>query len=1806
MDNIDGALAFKATLDIDDFNVSSQAMEQCIKQVSGSAVSESAKMEESIQNFAVNGARYITSYLVGQGMYGLLQSIAQTRGQFQQLEIAFGTMLGSESKAKALMDQMVNTAAKTPFDLMGVAGGAKQLLAYGAAADKVNDILVRLGNIASGLSIPLNDIVYLYGTTMVQGRLYAQDVRQFTGRGIPLVRELATMYGKTAEEINNMVSEGKIGFPEVEKVINKLTNSGGQFYNLMEKQSASLTGMISNLGDAWDSALNKIGTDNQDMFAAGIGGATSMVENMDEILRIVKAITIAYGSYRAAIILNTLATKGYTGVALLDNTARSAKLALLKVDAALTGQTAAQIKIMTAAQEAHVIALQKELTAEQLGNVQKQIRIATIQSLLTAQQQEYLQNLNITASSANYEAVAMSVLTVEQRLSLSKLDMTAKSAVYRAALEQEVAAKTHNQAATLSAMRTDVKSAAVKMESARADAVAAKAAVERAYYEVYRAQQTGTAEQIAVASKKMEAAEDNAALARKAALSAQSDFYAKKKLLEATASQQSAVASATDTAAKATQGTVTTFLTAITTKCTLAMKTLWASMMSNPIGWVLGLVGTLVSVLMLFKSSEEEATDAMGEFQDTTRKEIDNLNLLMAILQNTEKGTKTHKDAIEKVNAICKEYNKTLLDENATLSEQKIKYEELTKAIQETTAEKIRAKYAEQALQEQTESNNKSLEDLKSAAEDATYKEIQETMEYDGAWVAVSKVVDVASGAIRGASGAVWDAVESMAMDAANNLKGLTGTAYTQAFDQALNNIVAAVQKSTGATDKEMESFKATLSGYLTNVTNSAKNTQTAIAKVDKQLTAFFAPKDTSGVTSSVIDVNMSFSDLESKAQETQKEIDNINAKKVKVDTDNTKLKELKDLLDTINGTIGKKEAGLNTEAGISARIKELKDERANVEINGKKYKELTKQITTLENKLPKTQTKNENSADKAENKNDQLKQKQLEADRKLEEARISIMEEGYDKRKATLDLQHKRNLEDIDKEERELEKARKEAGKKGLTDDEKKGFSERKNLENQSYNKSQNNLFDGEVSYKKEQYELYFKWVKNMGEDVANAQFSKLLQGGNSYKEYVEKQIADLKAKQASGSALSEGESNQLITLNMQYDEITGAKSAMDQFKESVTRTISQAQTLAEKLQAVADARAKLDNGETGLVGADEKAEASLFISQEEEKNQQEIQDQLLANYRTFEEQKKSIQDQYSLLRNEAQKMNDQERLNQVNKGEAEALSALNAQMLMQSESWKSLFTDLDSLSAGEISQLLSDIENQLKNADLKLSPVDMKALTDSLNKAKDELVQKNPFKAIGKFYDDYVKAKKKLAEAKNKVNNGTGTDKDVKEAESEVKKASAGVFKSIGVVTDAATECGNSLASMFDALGMGDAAEGLGTAIELMGQLGNAAQGVGKLMSGDIIGGITGIASSVSSVVGIFANLHDSKYEKKIQNLQKEIDALERGYSRLERAYNNTYWTFSDSQRDSYEKNINLIENQISALQKQADVAKKSWNFVEYGKMTKQIQELQKALSQAKEGDDMFGLYQQQKENLKKQQEDIQKQIQAEKDKKKTDNGKIKDWENKIEDINQQIEDLDQAMMETLAGTDVKSAIDEFADALVDAYCKGEDAAEALGAKTKEVLKKAVVDALKRQFLAKAINDAVLYLGEAMKDNILSDDEKAMFESMVKAGADTFNAALEGIDDWIKDLDDSDETDPLTGTVKSMSEETGSLIAGKFNVFVINQSEQTVIMRSSLAYQAEIAANTKVSASELGEIKDTLKRIENKESSLLSQGIS
>ena len=232
----------------------------------------------------------------------LVRNVLEVRGQFQQLEVAFTTMLGSADKANDLMSQLVRTAATTPFDLKSVSEGAKQLLAYGTQADEVNGTLIRLGDIAAGLSIPLNDLVYLYGTTMTQGRMFTQDLRQFQGRGIPIADELAKIFGVTKDKVGELVTAGKVGAAEVQQAIENMTNAGSRFGGLMEAQSHTITGQISNIEDAIDSMFNDIGKANEGIINTGLGTVSTLVENWQTVGKVVLEVVVAYGSYKAALL----------------------------------------------------------------------------------------------------------------------------------------------------------------------------------------------------------------------------------------------------------------------------------------------------------------------------------------------------------------------------------------------------------------------------------------------------------------------------------------------------------------------------------------------------------------------------------------------------------------------------------------------------------------------------------------------------------------------------------------------------------------------------------------------------------------------------------------------------------------------------------------------------------------------------------------------------------------------------------------------------------------------------------------------------------------------------------------------------------------------------------------------------------------------------------------------------------------------------------------------------------------------------------------------------------------------------------------------------------------------------------------------------------------------------------------------------------------------------------------------------------------------------------------------------------------
>ena len=229
----------------------------------------------------------------------IISTLGTVRGEFQQFEIAFETMLGSGQKAKGMISDLANLAATTPFDMKGVVSGAKQLLAYGFAANEITETMRRLGDVSAGLGLNLQDLTWLYGTTMVQGRLFTRDLMQFTGRGIPLTEELAKQFGVTKDKVSELVTAGKVGFPEVKKAIESLTNEGGKFGGLMEKQSHSITGQISNIQDTIEMAINDLGTQTEGLMNDALDITSKVIDHWKEIGEVILAAASAIGLYKA-------------------------------------------------------------------------------------------------------------------------------------------------------------------------------------------------------------------------------------------------------------------------------------------------------------------------------------------------------------------------------------------------------------------------------------------------------------------------------------------------------------------------------------------------------------------------------------------------------------------------------------------------------------------------------------------------------------------------------------------------------------------------------------------------------------------------------------------------------------------------------------------------------------------------------------------------------------------------------------------------------------------------------------------------------------------------------------------------------------------------------------------------------------------------------------------------------------------------------------------------------------------------------------------------------------------------------------------------------------------------------------------------------------------------------------------------------------------------------------------------------------------------------------------------------------------
>lgn len=442
---LQGQSHIKVTADINDAKVKLQQMQEQLRNAGKTADDVSSTIQGAFQKIG-------STMAVGLSVAGLQQftnQLIQTRGQFQQLEIAFGTMLGS-TKADTLMKQLVQTASKTPFDMQGIAQGAKQLLAYGTAAEDVNNTIVKLGDIAAGLSLPLNDLVYLYGTTMAQGRMFTMDLRQMQGRGIPIAEEIAKIMNVSKEAVPDMVSAGKVTADIFDQAIKNMASEGGKFYNLMEKQSSSLTGQISNLEDAIDQMFNEIGKASEDFLSNGISAVSVLVDNYEYLGATIATIASQYGTQKA---LQAIISAGYDYEAKKLRELTTAKQDDLAEDlkkqvqnGVLSQQQAEEINsLRLILQEKVTIAKEEDrIASEALASAQKKHQLAQEDLFIAQEEIDTLNEKIFTAMQAG-DAEELSNLQTEKASALETLH-TAQTNLNTASEELNTASKNKNTA----------------------------------------------------------------------------------------------------------------------------------------------------------------------------------------------------------------------------------------------------------------------------------------------------------------------------------------------------------------------------------------------------------------------------------------------------------------------------------------------------------------------------------------------------------------------------------------------------------------------------------------------------------------------------------------------------------------------------------------------------------------------------------------------------------------------------------------------------------------------------------------------------------------------------------------------------------------------------------------------------------------------------------------------------------------------------------------------------------------------------------------------------------------------------------------------------------------------------------------------------------------------------------------------------------------------------------------------------------------------------------------------------------------
>lgn len=715
-------------------NMLTDSMSQMIERMK-SAPTAGEGMTSLFQRVTGDAHMLSAALLGGLGFEQLAGSIFNTRSQFQQLEISFNTMLGSADKSKQLMDELIQTAAHTPFDMSSITGGAKQLLAYGTEAKDVNKTLVQLGDIASGLNIPLGDLVYLYGTTVSQGRMFTMDLRQFMGRGVPLAEELGKILHQNTTEVQESVSKGKVTSDIFKEAIANMTQAGGRFGGLMEQQSKTLEGQWSNIGDSIQQAFNEIGKKSEGVFSSGLSIISAMVENWQEVIKVIGVAVVAVGSYRASLMAAASIRKA--------EEAQQADDMMKGIDA--------EIKRLQDLEKSNYKSLGKDKKQER---VNKQQDLASVVGDTAVSDDFVKARLDAAEQEGVITAEMRSQLEMKRELLQAQQQATAQSQIE---LDEEKRKTEELRQQKIESLKDDLKTTTEKIsnlddrdvELARqytaalndlqdaqdAFAEAQKLVEETADGANLAFDAEGNAvnaleakERLATAAKKVNIAQTNvstiasqqrgAALIREQLQERQATLQTQLNSVSQVTNTTTKKASTLATAASTVKNAIHTASVKIMTTAelmlsnavkstTMALKGMWAAMLANPITGIITLVTTLASAVAMFGGEEEDIsvdTKHFGDSAENTRAKVDGL---LNVMRSSKEGTDAYNKAKEELIQTYEQFGIKCDAEKDNLTTLKGKHDEFVATLQLENAEREKANALMSATSQYTEARNK-------------------------------------------------------------------------------------------------------------------------------------------------------------------------------------------------------------------------------------------------------------------------------------------------------------------------------------------------------------------------------------------------------------------------------------------------------------------------------------------------------------------------------------------------------------------------------------------------------------------------------------------------------------------------------------------------------------------------------------------------------------------------------------------------------------------------------------------------------------------------------------------------------------------------------------------------------------------------------------------------------------------------------------------------------------------------------------------------------------------------------------------